>query len=89
VAGTEVIHLLCSRFTECCSFLPCGQSTPQNSKREKVRHLFLSLIYFPLMSLEGVEELKNPAKLKENKFEQLDHEDDYFYLYFYLYLYLY
>jgi len=41
------------------------------------------------MSLEGVEELKNPAKLKENKFEQLDHEDDYFYLYFYLYLYLY
>lgn len=36
------------------------------------------------MTLGGVEGLNNLAKLKENKFEQLDHEDNYLYLYLYV-----
>lgn len=81
------MHLLWSHFVGCRSFLLCGQSIPQTSKREKVRHMFLTPVYFLLTTLGGVEGLNNLTKLKENMFEQLHHEDDYLYLYLYLYCY--
>lgn len=47
--------------------------------------MFLTPVYFLLMTLGGANVLNNLAKLKDNKLEQLYYEDKYLYLYVYYY----